>query len=303
MGVLVLGSLNIDLVAYLDRMPNSGETLPGKDLKTFPGGKGLNQAVAASRAGTETVMAGAVGNDPGAQLLRDLMASENIACGSVVTKNLPTGTAIIEVDDSGENRIIVFAGANGKLDSADILDTLLSSVSEPRIILSQLEIPMQTVEQVFFRAKAVGFLTILNPAPASKIEASLLSAVDILIPNKHEASLLSGIEIVDLVTATTAGYKLLELGANSVIITLGAQGALLVERNETYYQKPFSIQPVDTTAAGDAFCGALAASMSRGNSAKDSLEFACVAGALATTKLGATPSLPTKAEICSVMQR
>lgn len=303
MGVLVLGSLNIDLVAYLDRMPNSGETLHGKELKTFAGGKGLNQAVAASRAGAETIMAGALGNDSGAELLRDLMARENIASGSVVTKNLPTGTAIIEVDDSGENRIIVFAGANGKLVSADILDTLLTSISEPRIILSQLEIPMETVKQVFLRAKAAGFSIILNPAPASKIEISLLKLVDILIPNRHEASLLSRVEIIDIATATTAGYKLLELGANSVIITLGSQGALLVEKNGTHYQKPFVIQPVDTTAAGDAFCGALAASMSLGKSAKDSLEFACAAGALAATKLGATPSLPTKEEICSVMQR
>lgn len=301
MGVLVLGSLNVDLVAYVPRMPNAGETIHGTAFKTFAGGKGLNQAVAAARAGAKTSMAGALGADSHATFLRNLMAQEKISSHAIVTKPSPTGTAFIEVDEAGANRIIVFGGANTDLLPEDVTDELLISISEPRIILAQLEVPLAVIEAIFARAKKLGFITVLNPAPAADLDETLLKNIDLLIPNEHEAALLTGIPITDRDSAEVAGKLLLDRGVKSVIITMGAAGAIFMDANGTQIHGAFPILAIDTTAAGDAFCGAIVASIGIGKSIKESLPMACAAGAIAATRSGATPSLPTEEEILSFL--
>ena len=280
MGVLLIGSLNIDLVSRVETMVKPGETIMGKDFQTFPGGKGLNQAVAAARAGGEVTMVGVLGTDSNSQVIRRLMKDEKIDQSFVSEVDGVCGTAIIEVDSSGQNRIIVIAGANSKLKAKNVDEKALSSIKE---------------------AKEVEFFTILNPAPAAALSNSFVSYVDLLIPNQFEAETLTGIRVSDEASAIEAGKKLMATGIGSVLITLGGDGSLLITKDGSQHFPAFSVSPIDTTAAGDAFCGALATSLSKGVSLQDAIPFASAAGALATTKTGATPSLPTASEISSML--
>ena len=301
MGVLLIGSLNIDLVSRVETMVKPGETIMGKDFQTFPGGKGLNQAVAAARAGGEVTMVGVLGTDSNSQVIRRLMKDEKIDQSFVSEVDGVCGTAIIEVDSSGQNRIIVIAGANSKLKAKNVDEKALSSVKEKKILLAQLESPIEELEILFKRAKEVEFFTILNPAPAAALSNSFVSYVDLLIPNQFEAETLTGIRVSDEASAIEAGKKLMATGVGSVLITLGGDGSLLITKDGSQHFPAFSVSPIDTTAAGDAFCGALATSLSKGVSLQDAIPFASAAGALATTKTGATPSLPTASEISSML--
>ena len=301
MGVLLIGSLNIDLVSRVETMVKPGETIMGKDFQTFPGGKGLNQAVAAARAGGEVTMVGVLGTDSNSQVIRRLMKDEKIDQSFVSEVDGVCGTAIIEVDSSGQNRIIVIAGANSKLKAKNVDEKALSSVKEKKILLAQLESPIEELEILFKRAKEEEFFTILNPAPAAALSNSFVSYVDLLIPNQFEAETLTGIRISDEASAIEAGKKLMATGVGSVLITLGGDGSLLITKDGSQHFPAFSVSPIDTTAAGDAFCGALATSLSKGVSLQDAIPFASAAGALATTKTGATPSLPTASEISSML--
>ncbi len=301
MGVLLIGSLNIDLVSRVETMVKPGETIMGKDFQTFPGGKGLNQAVAAARAGGEVTMVGVLGTDSNSQIIRRLMQDEKIDQSFVTEVDGVCGTAIIEVDSSGQNRIIVIAGANSKLEAKSVDEKALSSVKEKKILLAQLESPIEELEILFKRAKEEKFFTILNPAPAAVLSNSFVSYVDLLIPNQFEAETLTGIHVNDEASAIEAGKKLMATGVGSVLITLGGDGSLLITKDGSQHFPAFSVSPIDTTAAGDAFCGALATSLSKGVSLQDAIPFASAAGALATTKTGATPSLPTASEISSML--
>lgn len=196
MKVLVVGSLNMDLVVNLKRMPNPGETVLGDTFATFAGGKGLNQAVATARAGANVRMIGALGDDPYAKVLRDVMDQENINHSGVVEVSGSSGTAVIEVDETGQNRIVVIAGANGKLKSGNFVRE-----SEEKILLAQLESPISELEEIFRSAKKQGYKTVLNPAPAMKLSPTFLSEIDILIPNEHEAAILAGITVTDFDSA------------------------------------------------------------------------------------------------------
>ena len=302
MGVLLVGSLNIDLVAYVGKMPKPGETIHGEKLEIFPGGKGLNQATAAARAGGEVTMVGVLGTDQNSLLLRNVMRSEKINQEYVTEIEGVCGTAIIEVDTSGQNRIIVISGANGELKSDSITDDVFDSISDTRDLLAQLESPLSEIAIIISRAKDKGFFTILNPAPAQAVSHEFAQNIDLLVPNQFEAEFLTGIEVVDIESATLAAKIIHELGVGSVLITLGKDGALLHSLHGSKYFPPFKVTALDTTAAGDAFCGALATMLSEGLSLIDSIPFASAAGALATTKVGATPSLPTKVEISSLIQ-
>lgn len=301
MGVLLVGSLNIDLVAYLDVMPKPGETLHGNSFHTFPGGKGLNQAVAAARAGGDVTMVGVLGNDSNSKILRDLMTTEGIDQNFVSEIDGVCGTAIIEVDGEGRNRIIVIAGANGELKSASTPDSAFDSINGEKILLAQLESPINELEKIFKRGKDKGFFTILNPAPAHSLNEEFSRNIDLLTPNQYEAEVISGIHVLDHESAVKAGKKILETGVGAVLITLGEDGASLITHNESKHFPAFSISPVDTTAAGDAFSGALATYLSKGLSLTEAIPYASASGALSATKVGATPSLPNASEISSFM--
>jgi len=302
MGVLVVGSLNIDIVTYLERMPLPGETVLGDRLEIFSGGKGLNQAVAAARSGGEVTMVGVLGNDANSTTLREVLIKEKINHDHVKEISGFCGTAVIEVDKKGQNRIIVISGANAELKAESVTEELLNSISDKKILLAQLESPISELESIFKSAKARGFYNILNPAPATKLSKEFLSVTDLLVPNQFEAEFLTGIKVVDVESAAAAGKMLIDQGVNSVLITRGEEGAVLIVTDSKSVFKAFKVSPVDTTAAGDAFCGALAVAISEGVDLDSAIRFACAAGALSVQSVGATPSLPTREQISLLIQ-
>ncbi|MBY0358675.1 MAG: ribokinase [Candidatus Obscuribacterales bacterium] len=303
--VVIVGSLNIDLVMQVARRPQPGETIIGESFNTFVGGKGNNQALAAARAGAQVVMIGKVGCDSFAETISKKLeeAGVNIQ-GLLRDPETTTGVADILVDATGENSICIAPQANGKLSPADIAqaEPLISSCG---IMLLQLEIPMPTVISAAQLAKKHGLTVILNPAPAPKAQLppELLSCIDILIPNQTEAELLTGLPAGDLLAAMEAGTKLQKQGIKQVLITMGEQGTLVVAENKVATMIPsFVVEAVDSTAAGDAFCGAFAAALAQESNLEKAVTFGCAAGALAATKLGAEPSLPQQSEIEKLAQ-
>lgn len=278
--VCVLGSANLDLVVTTERLPGPGETVLGGTYAEYPGGKGLNQAVAAARSGASTSFVGALGRDDAAEQLVEVLRRDGIAHDLVARVDAATGRALIEVDEHGENSIVVVPGANAVVAS----DRLPIS----RVLLAQLEIPIEAVVNAFRVTDAV---TVLNPAPATALPDELVAACDVVIPNEHELALLGGID------------HLLDAGARSVVVTLGADGARIVTAEESLQVPPFRVDPIDTTGAGDAFCGALAARLAAGDELRAAVRWAAAAGALATTRPGAVPAQPRAAEIERLLGR
>lgn len=292
--VIVVGSLNADLVVKSPRFPQPGETISGEDLQIIPGGKGANQAVAAARQRVKTAMLGRVGSDSFAPFLVDNLKANKVDTSRVIVDSSATGTAIIVVDANGQNSIVLSPGANGKVSPADV-DS--ASFSNSKLLLLQLEIPTPTVLHAAQQARANGLTVILNPAPAKPLPAELISTVDILIPNESELSLLTGLPVNDVASAEKAAKEILKQGVKTVIVTLGSKGALLVTSTQVKQVDTYKVKVVDTTAAGDAFIGGFASAMLSGKSLEDSVRYGCACGALATTKFGAQPSLPTKEEV------
>ncbi|MDP9221367.1 MAG: ribokinase [Actinomycetota bacterium] len=294
--VVVLGSLNMDLVVFAESLPESGETVIGREFRELPGGKGLNQAVAAARAGARTVMVGAVGADAyGAELLK-LLGGEQVDGSPVrAVPGARTGVASIGVDAGGANRIVVVPGANGLVTAAQVPDLAAG------VLLASLEIPVPVVAEAFARAHRNGMTTILNPAPAALLPEGLLATCDVLVPNEHEAAALTGESTADLPGAERAAGALCARGPRTVVVTLGARGALVMHAGRARHVPAVRVQPVDTTAAGDAFCGVLAARLAAGDSVDRAVSVASAAGALATTVVGAAPSLPQWAAIQAVL--
>lgn len=295
--IVVIGSSNTDLIAQVPRLPQAGETLLGGTFSIAPGGKGANQAVAAARLGAAVTLVAQVGiDDFGSQALQNFEREGLDTRFIVRDEAAPSGVALIFVGGEGENMIVVVPGANAHLTPADV-DRAAEAITSAEVLLLQLEIPLETVRYAARRAAAAGTRVILNPAPAQPLPAELLQSVSILTPNRREAELLSGQPAPDATAALAAAEKLRAQGVGTVVITLGAQGALWVGEASSGLVPAPSVQALDTTAAGDAFNGALAVALGEGRELQEAICFANAAGALATTRLGAQPSLPTRREV------
>ena len=292
--VAVVGSLNLDLVVNVPRLPGPGETVVGTDVFRNPGGKGANQAVAAARLGRRVAMVGRVGGDDAGRQLRDALVADGVDDTFIRTLDaVPSGTALIAVAPDGENQIVVSPGANGRLSEADV-SAATSTLSAAAVTLLQLEVPLVAVRAA---ASAAGGLVVLNPAPARALPDDLLERVDVLVPNRVELAQLTRADpplTLDQVAALAAS-----LPARAVTVTLGAEGALVVERGRpgrTVHVSALPVQVVDSTAAGDAFCGGLADALARGRPLEEAVAWAVRVAAAACTAPGAQASLPTRAQ-------
>ena len=300
MAIVVFGSINIDLVVRTPRLPAPGETLTGHTFFTAPGGKGANQAVACARLGAPTRMVGRVGDDLFGEQLRASLRSFGVQDDGVLTTPGPSGVALIAVDDLAENTIVIVPGANGSVSIADIprLEAVLDGA---RILLVQLEVPIETVVAAARAAHTRGVTVILDPAPALPLPDELYALADIITPNEHEAATLTGIAVHDDRGAIAAARALIARGARRVALKLGARGALTADAEGEQFWSPFTVTPVDTVAAGDAFNGGLAVALSEGRSFDEAIRWGLAAGALSVTRHGAQPSMPERNEVLTLL--
>ncbi|BAY85021.1 ribokinase [Calothrix parasitica NIES-267] len=295
MSIIVFGSINMDLVATAPHLPTAGETLLGYDFFQAPGGKGANQAVAIAKLGIPIQMVGRVGKQGFSQELIDNLATNNVKTDNVfVDETVSSGVAIINVDDAGENQIVVIPGANGQVNQEDI-GRLSQLLPGKKALLLQLEIPVPAVIAAAEAAQKAGVKVILDPAPAQKdLPEELYPLVDILTPNQVEAAQLVGFPVNDEDSAKKAAEILLEKGVKCAVVKLGAKGVYCSTGTKSFFTPAFSVKTVDTTAAGDAFNGGLAAALSQGLSLPQAIIWGSAAGALAATKSGAQFSLPDR---------
>ncbi|MEM8807789.1 MAG: ribokinase [Cyanobacteria bacterium P01_G01_bin.38] len=298
MSILVLGSLNMDLVARVSQLPKPGETLIGQAFETIPGGKGANQAVAAAKLGAPTQMIGRVGPDGFGETLRQGLHEIGVAVDTVsIDPVTPSGVALIAVAQTGENQIIVVPGANHCVDDVE-LSALSAQLPKAQALLLQFEIPHPVVVAAAKLAHQAGVPVIVDPAPArSTLSSDFYAHIDILTPNQVEASQLVGFEVCDRSTAAQAAQVLRQRGVNTVIVKLGKQG-VVVDTLATCFEIPaFPVEAVDTVAAGDAFNGGLSAALAEGYPLRDAVTFASAVAALSVTRPGAQPSMPDRSEV------
>jgi ribokinase len=295
--ILVLGNSNVDFVFKIPRFHNPGETILAENLNTVFGGKGANQAITAKRLGGNVTFITKVGTDHHGEAYRHHLVKSGLDQKLILQdKKLPTGTAVIELTPKGENRIVAFLGANGSLSIKD-LKRLERSWIGMDVFVTQLEIPLPTAERGLKIAKAQGALTLLNPSPPVPLSPRFLSLVDFIVPNEVEAQYLTGIKWKKDQDIPKMAETFLKQGVKNVVITLGSKGLFFKNRNREIWMKAFKVKVIDTTAAGDAFLGGLAFGLSENKPIQEVLKIASGAGALATTKLGAQPSLPHRWEL------
>ncbi len=296
--ILVIGSLNMDFVVQTDKLPLPGETIKGRDLRMIPGGKGANQAVAAARLGGRARMVGRVGQDGFGATLKDELSSAGVDASQVrPTDGVATGVALILVEREGQNQITVAAGANDRLEAAD-LDPAFQDFSQGFLLL-QLESPLRTVEAGARLARRHEVTTILDPAPAAALPPALLRNLDFLTPNETEALVLLGHPPgqIRLEEAPALGRRLLELGPGTVVLKLGDKGAWVVNRRLSRHFPAYPVKAADATAAGDTFNGALAVSLAEGRPLPEAIGFANAAAALSVTRPGAQASIPSRSQV------
>jgi ribokinase len=293
--IVVLGSANLDLVVRQPRMPRPGETMFGSDFTTVPGGKGLNQAVAAARAGGDVGFLGAVGRDAFGEQLRRCLRDDGVDTHGLEEVDAPTGTAHIAVLDGGENAIVVVSGANAAITALD--EHAQRRIENARYLVAQLERPIELIGEAFVVARGLGIQTVLTPAPVQPIDHALLQLVDILVPNAQEACELAG--VADETEAAIA----LSRTAGLVVMTRGARGALVARDGAVVSEVPArEVEAVDTTGAGDTFAGVLVARLAAGADLDAALEAATAAASISVTRPGATTSMPTWDEIAALLQ-
>jgi ribokinase len=301
-GVAVVGSINADLAAFGSPLPRPGETVIGSDFSLVLGGKGANQAIAAARAGAPTYMVGAVGEDMFRELTLATLALEGVDVSAVQITDGSTGIAHIRVDAvSGQNDIMIIPNANHRLTPDDVQASLAELRDRVSVVLVQLEIPLPVVQRVAEVCQAWELQLVLDPAPAQPIPAAVWPGVSVVKPNELEAEVLTGIHITDQSSAQLAARWFHERGVGTVVITEGERGALVIGPDGVRDYPAFPVTPVDTTAAGDAFSGALGASLAAGASLSDALRRGLAAGALAVTVRGASPSLPTAEAVAAFL--
>lgn len=295
--IIVIGSVNADMVANAPTLPSAGETVMGTDFFVSAGGKGGNQAVAAARLGANVTMVGNLGADALGDQAIERLKKENIDCQQVARDSeQASGVALINVDQSGENQIVVVPGANATLSTKHV-ENAFSNITKGSIILLQLEIPLASVA----RAIELGFendcRVILDPAPAQVLSPSLLGNVFLLTPNETEAEILSGIRVTGENSAKEAASALLRLGVDNLAITLGSGGVLLASKNEYRLIPAIEVEAIDTTGAGDCFNGSLASELAKGNELSQSVEFACRVASMSVTRAGAQDAMPFAHEV------
>jgi ribokinase len=295
--ITIIGSLNMDLVVQACRVPLAGETLAGSEFNMIPGGKGANQAVAARRSGAATRMVGCVGQDAFGQVLLDSLSQAGVNVEGIHRlADVSTGIANIVVEETGDNRIIIVPGANGRVTTA-MLFAEWEQIAGSSMVILQHEIPLATNHAVIKRCQSEGIPIILNPAPFYPIPEEVLSTVDVLILNETETAALAGMPVDGVQAARQAAQVLYKNENQTIIVTLGKAGAVLLNHDGLIHQPAFRVKAVDTTAAGDTFVGSFAASKLAGTSAAEALVYAAAASAMAVTRLGAQASIPTRDEV------
>ncbi|MEM1252107.1 MAG: ribokinase [Cyanobacteria bacterium P01_H01_bin.21] len=298
MPIIVFGSLNMDLVAQVPTLPQPGETLLGTGFHTVPGGKGANQAVAAARLGLPTAMAGRIGDDSFGRALRDALHGAGVATDLLQVDDAPSGVALINVDDAGENQIVVVPGANGNVTASDAKRLPLGT--EPSVLLMQFEIPLVAVQAAARQAadSSTDHCVIVDPAPARMdLPKDFYGLVDILTPNRTEASQLTGVQVKSIPTAMEAAQVLRQRGVSTVIVKLGNQGAVVASESEVFHVPAFEVKAVDTVAAGDAFNGGLAVALLEEKSLRAAVVWASAVAALSVMAAGAQPSMPMREQV------
>ena len=289
--ICVIGSLNMDLVVNVDEMPKKGQTLIGNSFKEVPGGKGANQAVAIARLGAEINMIGKVGNDSFGQTLINQLKTDNVNTDHIHIENCSSGVAMITVDKNAENSIVVAPGANFKVLEEDI-DKCIDGIKESEIVVLQLETPINTIKYALEKSKEFNKFTILNPAPAVKLEDDIIKNVDLLTPNETELEILSGVKINCEEDIKKAAQVMIQKGVKQLIVTLGSKGSLYIDKDNMKFKKSYKVKAIDTTAAGDSYTGALAVALSQDKDIEEAMDFASKVGALSVMKEGAQSSLP-----------
>jgi len=293
---MVVGGISIDLVAFADRLPTPGESILGDDFKIILGGKGSNQAVAASLAGVQSTLVSCVGTDVFTDFATDALAGFGVDTEFVKQVEGPTGIAHIRVDKSSQNNIVVIPLANFKITKAQVENSFAARPTA-KVLLTQLEIPWEVNRHAISLAKDKGLTVVLDPAPASNPEPTAWELIDIVTPNESESHSLTGIEVTDEPAAKKAGLWFLDQGVENAIITMGGSGVVLVNRQETRMFAAPKVQALDTTAAGDAFAGYLGAMLAEGSPLEKAIEVAVKAASISVTKLGASSSLPTRDQV------
>ncbi|MGE5431317.1 MAG: ribokinase [Syntrophomonadaceae bacterium] len=299
-GILVVGSANMDMVVVCEDFPKPGETILGRQFGMFAGGKGANQAVCSAKLGGNTFFVGKMGNDIFRDKLSQNMKSDGVKLDYLLIDNSePTGIALISVNGYGQNEIVVVSGSNMKLMPEDI-KLHEEAFKNAGVVITQLEIPLETVMETARIAKEQGAVFILNPAPARRLPDELLNLVDYITPNEIELGMLSGIPVIDTDSAVLSAKRLVDMGVKNVIVTLGAKGALLVDGKRSELFSTREVDVVDSTAAGDAFNGSLAFALAEGKTIDEAVKFANTVASYSVTRLGAQTSMPTMDEIKAV---
>lgn len=292
----VVGSLNMDVILEVERLPQVGETLLSSQASLAHGGKGANQAVAIARLGGQVHMVGKLGDDAFGEQIRQGLEAAGVDTSFVgTTPQTLTGLALIMLAQ-GDNTIVVASGANYTVTPEDV-DAASAAFEDSQVLLVQFELPLDTVARAMELAQKRGLTVILDPGPARECPVEFLALADYITPNQTEASMLTGIQVLDQETARQAAHRLLEHARQGVIVKMGGAGSLIITRDSEHHIEVIPVDVVDTTAAGDAFCGALAVGLAGGLSLLEAARFANVVGALTVTRLGAQPSLPTRAEV------